>query len=343
MSTSPGAVGVWRPQLLTATADQAEVQTSASYAVLYGRSARADRLDHDAALTQRVRQVAARLIAEVGAFRPDALRWRWQVSVFDADDLNAFCLPGGRIGVSAGLVRHLDLSDAELAFVLGHEIAHALREHTREKASQNEWMSAVVQGIAVFGGRNAALQSVAADAGSQVLVALPFSRTMESEADLIGLELMARAGYDPRLASVVWTKLLAAPAAGQPLALLSTHPGDRQRLDALDAAVPKVMALYDEAHRAGKPGDVAEPSGMPMGPPPVTGAGRAAGVVPEPTIVVGQDSRQVERIARAAACSAQPLAALVDKGPGFETYNVACSQGKAMSFRCEFGHCRVTE
>ena len=340
MSTSPGAVGVWRPQLLTATAEQTEARASAWSAALQGKAVHADRLDADAALTLRVRKVTARLIAEVGAFRPDALKWRWQISVFDADELNAFCLPGGRIGVSAGLVKRLDLSDAELAFVLGHEIAHALREHTREKASQNEWMTAIVQGIAVFGGRYAALQSVAADAGSQVLVALPFSRTMESEADLIGLELMARAGYDPRLASAVWTKLLAAPAAGRPLPLLSTHPGDAQRLDALDAAVPKVMALY-EAHRAGAEGGDVEAVGAPLPRPSLAPADPPAAVRPDPKIVVGQDSRQVERLARAAGCGTHPLSALADKGPGFETYAVTCSNRDAMSFRCEFGHCRV--
>lgn len=332
---------------MTASAESAQALAASSQAMRFDRAG-VRKIDNDAALTSRVRDVASRLIAEVGAFRPDALRWRWQVDVIDADALNAFCLPGGRIGVSSGLVRRLDLSDAELAAVLGHEIAHALREHTREKASQQELMQAVVQGVALFGGRGAALQSVAAEAGSHYLVALPFSRTMESEADLIGLELMARAGYDPRLASGVWKKLMALPEAasvsgsGRALAFLSTHPGDAQRLDAIDVAVPKVVALYEarEVKRAATlhTDDAAAVASQRQSLERVSPAARAVG---EAKVVVGQDARQVERLARAAACNVEPLAALVDKGPGFETYVVACSSGAVLTFRCEYGQCRA--
>ncbi len=297
-----------------------------------GRALRAGGLDPDSALTQRVRAVAMRLVGEVGAFRSDATRWPWRFDVIDTDALDAFSTPSGRIGISTGLVRRLALSDAELATVLGHEIAHVLREHVREQASQEEISSAVVHAIAVFGGRGAALQSAVADAGSHYLVALPFSRHMESEADLIGLELMARAGYDPRLAGGVWQKLMALAPGGRPAGLLSTHPGDAQRIADLEAAVPKVMALYearaDAQALSPSTRDDAAASGTR---PPVAAA----------AVVIGPDSWQVERMARSAACHPQPVAALVDRGPGFGIYSVGCSNGEAATFRCEFGTCRA--
>ena len=196
-STRPGAVGVGRPQLLTVDSAQVNGQAASGYLSLSSAAGRAGKLNNDPALTARVKGVAQRLIAEVGVFRPDAAAWRWEVNVFDSDQINAFCAPGGKIGVFTGLVVRLDLSDDELAAVLGHEIAHALREHTREKVSQADLSDTIVSAIAYSGLRYAGAASMLAGVGSVYVVQLPFSREMESEADLIGLELMARAGNDP--------------------------------------------------------------------------------------------------------------------------------------------------
>lgn len=158
-------------------------------------------------MAARVKSVAKRIIEEVGAFRTDAASWGWEVNVIQDPNISqATCAPGGKIIVYSGIVTQLNLSDGELAAVLGHEVGHALREHTREQVSQAHLSAAIVQGIASSNSRYASSNAQLAKLASEFLVARPFSRHMETEADLIGLELMARAGYDPKEASNVWRK-----------------------------------------------------------------------------------------------------------------------------------------
>ncbi len=338
-STRPGAVGVSRPQLLTASSSQVNGQAAAGYLTLSGAAGRAGRLNNDPALAARVKDVSDRLIAEIGVFRPDAAAWRWQVNVFDADQINAFCAPGGKIGVFTGLIRRLDLTDDELAAVLGHEIAHALREHTREKVSQAELSDSIVDVIAHSGLRYAGAASTIVGFGSVFGVQLPFSREMESEADLIGLELMARAGYDPRLASSLLRKLQAQEGSSAGAEFFRTHPSNEYRIGQIEAATPRVMAAYLLAAASGKPGAPVPPALVAAD----TGraallASSAASPLGAGSLKGGQDEYQVRQAARGRACT-NPKPGLIAKGPGTETYRVACEGGEELRYVCEFGNC----
>ena len=196
-------------------------------------------------MTARVRAIAARIEPQTVVFRADAAAWDWQVNVIDSKELNAFCMPGGRIMFYSGLIDQLQLTDDEIAIVMGHEIAHALREHSREQLSQ----SIVAQtglgiGSALLGGGSAGADLAAQ--GYESLVATQFSRTDENEADRIGLELAARAGYDPRAGLTLWKKMGDA-AKGAPPEFLSTHPADASRTKTIQSLLPTVMPLYNAA------------------------------------------------------------------------------------------------
>ncbi len=249
-STAPGAVGIQRQQLLMVPAATVNAEAAKGFNQLSSAASSKGKLNNDPAITQRVRDIGFRLIKEVPVFRPDAEKWAWEINVFDSEEVNAFCAPGGKIGVYTGIVRKLELSDDELAAVMGHEIAHALREHSREQVSQQALSGAVVQGIAASSNSNAA--GALAAVGAQFFLHLPFSRDMELEADVMGLELMARAGYDPRAAPNVWRKMQRLSGGQEPVQFFSTHPNSANRIAALEAAVPKVMPLY-QARAAGRP------------------------------------------------------------------------------------------
>ena len=331
-TTAPGAVGVTRPQLLTAPAGAGDG---------YGMNGGAG-LETDPALNARVRAVTGRLVRQVGHFREDARQWRWQVRVSASDELNASGSPSGRLVVTRGLIRRLDLSDAELAAVLGHEMAHALREHARERASQAQWSDAMVQtvqAVAMLGTRSAQFSAgVGAElaaAGSEVLVQLPYSREMESESDLIGLELMARAGYDPRAAARVWVKVAAAGAGTGPGDFLSTHPANASRGRQLADAVPKVLPLYEFAlaHPQAETTDVEiAPTASAPAATPRPSAGR-----------IGPDSSNVERLARARLPTCDAAVATLDGTlPGADTYTLACGPA-TLRYRCNYGLCQALE
>ena len=196
----------------------------------------------------RVRAIGIRIRPQTAVFRPDAPGWNWELNVIQSDELNAFCMPGGKIMFYSGLIQQLELSDAEIAIVMGHEIAHALREHSREQMSQAiAAQTAIGVGAAIFGiGQGAAN---AAATGYQALVATRFSRTDESEADQIGLELTARAGYDPRAGVTLWQKMMNANQGGRPPELLSTHPSESNRVQQIEALLPTVMPLYTAANK----------------------------------------------------------------------------------------------
>jgi Zn-dependent protease with chaperone function len=249
-STAGGALGIERKQLLIVSAEQISAQAAEGYTKLSSAAAQARKLNTDAVQTARLRAIAGRLIPHVKVYRQDALAWKWEVNVFDSDDINAFCMPGGKIGFFSGILTKLALDDAEVAAVMGHEIAHALREHTREKVSQQGLSNAVVLGVAASGSRSAGAAGGAVAVGAQLFLHLPFSRDMESEADAAGLELMARAGYDPRAAVRVWHKMQKATQGAGPPALLRTHPTNEQRIRSIEALLPRVMPLYDAASRA---------------------------------------------------------------------------------------------
>lgn len=166
-----------------------------------------------------------------------------------ADELNAFCMPGGKIVFYSGLITRLSLTDDEIAVVMGHEIAHALREHSREQLSQAMAAQTVIGvGAALLG-----LGGGSADMASsayETFVATKFSRDDESEADRIGLELSARAGYDPRAGVSLWQKMMKANQGGKQPEFLSTHPAEANRVQQIESLLPTVMPLYESARHA---------------------------------------------------------------------------------------------
>jgi predicted Zn-dependent protease len=169
------------------------------------------------------------------------------VNVFDDDDINAVCYPGGKIGINTGLIDKLSPTDDELAAVMDHEIGHALREHGQAKMSQALVADAVVKGVANSRPKNAALARDITKLGAQLFISLPFSREMELEADVIGLELTTRAGYDPRQAVNFWKKMEAQASDKGSLEFFETHPKNERRLAALEENLPKVMPLFQAA------------------------------------------------------------------------------------------------
>jgi predicted Zn-dependent protease len=192
-----------------------------------------------------VNNVTRRLIAQTPVFRADAVGWKWETNVIASDELNANVGPGGKVIVYSGLIQKLNLTDDELAAVLGHEIAHALREHSREAMSKAygaelaKQSAVALLGLGQVGGE-------LAGAAVQYGMTLPNSRGNENEADLIGLELAARAGYDPNAAITLWNKMSQA-GNGAPPEFMSTHPSSSTRIGNLKAAIPRVMPLYQQA------------------------------------------------------------------------------------------------
>lgn len=235
-------MGATRSQLLLVSADELDQLAAQSYAKLQSDASSKGLLNEDRAMLQRVRTIAGRLEPQTGVFRADAPGWKWEVNVITSDALNAFCMPGGKIMVYSGLIDGLRLTDQEIAIVLGHEIAHALREHVREQLSQAVAAQAAIDLFDLSAG-----STNAANAGYQALIASKFSRTDESEADRIGLELTARAGYDPRAGLTLWQKMIDASQGGRPPEFLSSHPTDASRVEEIRWLLPIVMPLYDAA------------------------------------------------------------------------------------------------
>ena len=193
---------------------------------------------------QRLRRIAQRLIPFAVDWNPRAKRWRWEVNLIGSKQVNAFCMPGGKIAFYSGILNQLQLTDDEVAMVMGHEIAHALREHARERmgksAATNMGATVLSQLLGV-----GAIGHQVIGSGAQLLT-LKFSRDDESEADLVGMELAARAGFDPRAGVSLWQKMGAANK-GAPPQWLSTHPAGSTRIADIEKNLPKVLPLYEKA------------------------------------------------------------------------------------------------
>lgn len=248
-TTQDSVSGVKRTQLLLLPSPQIVSMSSTSYLQTLKEAEQKKTLNTNTAQLERVRAISNRLIAQVGIFRPDASQWKWEVNVDKNDQVNAYCMPGGKIMVFTGLIDKLNATDDELGAVIGHEIAHALREHGRERMS-----SALIQQIGLAGvaaylstSKNATTANAgiqAATMGTTLFFALPNSREQESEADKIGLELSARAGFNPEAAITLWQKM-SAQGGSKPPEFLSTHPSNEKRITELRALVPKVRPLYE--------------------------------------------------------------------------------------------------
>ena len=206
-----------------------------------------NKLNNNVEQLNRVKKITYKLIDEVSIFRGDAKDWKWEINVEDSEEVNAYCMPGGKIMVYSGLIKKVNATDDELAAVIGHEISHALREHGRERMS-----TALVQQVGIIGFAayiaekgvytDAAVQAVAL--GATLFFALPNSREQEREADKIGLELTARAGYNPMAAVSLWRKMSELSEVDIP-EFLSTHPSHENRINDLSEQAKKIKPLYE--------------------------------------------------------------------------------------------------
>ncbi|MDO9196718.1 M48 family metallopeptidase [Rhodoferax sp.] len=195
---------------------------------------------------RRLRAIGTNIIPFAVAWNPRARNWRWEINLIGGKQINAFCMPGGKIAFYSGILDQLKLTDDEVAMVMGHEIAHALREHARERMGKNAATgigASLLSQVFGFGQLGQTLTNY----GAQLLT-LQFSREDESEADLVGMELAARAGYNPRAAITLWQKMGAANK-GAPPQWLSTHPSGNSRIADIEMNLPKVMPLYERAKR----------------------------------------------------------------------------------------------
>jgi Zn-dependent protease with chaperone function len=193
---------------------------------------------------QRLRGIAKRLIPQAAQWNDQARQWRWEVNLIGSKQINAFCMPGGKIAFYTGILEQLKLTDDEVAMIMGHEMAHALREHARARIAKSQGTGTLLSlGAQLLG--LGELGNVAANVGTQLLT-LRFSREDESDADLVGLELAARGGYNPQASITLWQKMAQAGGANGP-SFLSTHPSGPDRIEQLQANVPKVRGLYQRA------------------------------------------------------------------------------------------------
>jgi predicted Zn-dependent protease len=229
-------------------ADQIESAAQQQYVALKQQAGEKRALapdDHPQVI--RLRAIGQRLIPYSYEWNPRARDWKWEINLLISKQINAFCMPGGKIAFYTGILEQLQLTDNEVAMVMGHEIAHALREHAREQMGKTAATRGAIElGAAIFGLGNAG--RTVAGMGGQLLT-LRFGREDESEADLVGMELAARAGYDPRAGVTLWNKMAKA-SEGAPPQFLSTHPSGPTRIRDIQANLPKVEGLYA---RAAKP------------------------------------------------------------------------------------------
>ncbi len=244
-------VEVSKSRLLLLPASTVERSAAQQYSGLMREAAQKGLLNRDRQQVERLRNIARQLIPHSARFNKNAEKWRWEVNLVSSKMVNAFCMPGGKIAFFTGILDQLQLTDAEVAAIMGHEMAHALLEHGRARMSEQLLKSAGISiAAAVFnlGGLSAELLNQAAG----LAISLPYARKQETDSDLVGMELAARAGFDPRAAAEVWRKMAKftqAAGKGQPPQFLSTHPGHDTRIREIEANLPRVQPFYDEARR----------------------------------------------------------------------------------------------
>lgn len=239
-------IPVEQPSALRSLVPAQEIEQSANqqyHTLLQQAAAKHALAPDDNPQLKRLRAIVKRLIANAPRYNPRATEWHWEVNLIGSKQINAFCMPGGKIAFYTGLVEGMKLSDDEVAIVMGHEMAHALREHAREQTAKSELTQIGASILGQFIGRGQ-YNSLFQQGGN--LLTLKFSRDDESEADLVGLDLAARSGFDPRAGVVLWRKM-AAQNKGGSVELLSTHPADENRIAAIEQHLPEVMPLYEQA------------------------------------------------------------------------------------------------
>jgi predicted Zn-dependent protease len=233
-----------RRQLMLVSEERAISASKEAYISQMGQLGKEGKLVEDPRILGRIDGITGRLIAQAIEMRPDTADWEWSVEVIDdPETVNAWCMAGGRMAIYTGLMQQLDATDDEVAQVMGHEIGHALANHTAERMSVAMATTVGVIAAGVASDKPVATMGAAA-AAAQLAISLPNSRASESEADRIGIELAAKAGYDPAAAVTLWQKMEKASGSGPP-AFLSTHPSPEQRQEKLAALVPQMQPYFE--------------------------------------------------------------------------------------------------
>lgn len=248
-TSRPGVVGVQRSQFMMISAAQIDRMSAISFEQQAKAAQKKKILITSGPEYERLKTIANRLIPQTAVFRDDTRGWNWGLQLIDSPIVNATCAPGGRITFYTGIINKLNLTDDEIAAIMGHEIAHAVREHGREQVSQALAQN-IISNVALAAAGAGSAQSI--DAANQIMqyvLVLPNSRQNEREADAIGLELSARGGYDPRAAITLWQKMNKESQGKNPPEFLSTHPSNENRIKELSALIPKVMPLYEAANK----------------------------------------------------------------------------------------------
>ena len=242
-----------RTQMMIVSEQQAQAASVQAYAKTVADAQGKRRLDTNSARTARVQAITSQLVVQAKALMPSTAGWAWEMHVIDDPNVNAWCMPGGKMAVFTGLIDRLQPSDDELAQVIGHEISHALLQHGRERMSRAAATNVALQVGSIAAGVDlTGLESVA-----MVARELPNSREAELEADRVGIELAAKSGFHPESAVTLWQKMAKLSGGAKTPQWLSTHPSDETRIAQLQALVPKMMPYYDatrgDARRQVKP------------------------------------------------------------------------------------------
>lgn len=240
-----------RSQLMLVSEDTAISESAQAYTALLQPLAKDGKVDSSPATVARVQEITGRLIAQAIKYRPETRDWAWSVKVIDdPKTVNAWCMAGGKMAIYTGLIEQIKPTDDELAQVMGHEISHALAKHSAEKMSRAMAMQVGLGALAITqsDSRYANLTLTGAQAAAIVALELPNSRTAESEADRIGIELAAKAGYDPRAAVSLWEKMgkVGGGDGTSRMDFLSTHPAPVKRMETLAALVPQMLPYYED-------------------------------------------------------------------------------------------------
>ena len=242
-----------RQQFVVISEKMAIGESALAYNSMMGDLSKKKKLEADSERAKKVREITDKLIAQAVRFRPDSATWKWEVQVInEPGQVNAFCMAGGKMAIYSGMWEKLKATDDEIAHVMGHEIGHALANHTQERMSiaMTSQVATQVAAIAISSRENAGLALTGAQMAALLAVQLPNSRESETEADQIGIELAARAGYDPKAAVTLWEKM--AKLGGKQPEFLSTHPSPENRAARLKALGDKVQPLYAAA-KSGAP------------------------------------------------------------------------------------------
>ena len=241
-----------RSQLMLVSENQAIDASRTAYVEMLAPAREEGRINADPEMTARVHGITEKVVAQAVNYRPETADWDWEIVVIEAPDtVNAFAMAGGKMAIYSGIIEQLELTDDELAQIIGHEIAHALSAHTAEKMSVALASNMAVAGYAMTGDRSQVALTGAA-LGAALAVQLPHSRAMEAEADAIGMELAARAGYNPDAAASLWRKM-AAQSNGRHPVFLSTHPAPESRQRDLTRMADRFRPLYEDARHSRVP------------------------------------------------------------------------------------------